>query len=79
MTALSCRSLVVAFVLCVIGVAAGCPSPVNPGGEGCGVDQPCAAGLACQEGACIARCDQGGSCDNGVTAELQTGAPRRRR
>lgn len=72
MSPVSLRCFVIALLLAVTLGSAGCPSPIDPGGGGCGVDQPCAQGLACQEGACIARCEARGDCDNGV-CEINTG------
>lgn len=59
-------SALVAFVAFVALSMSGCPSEVNPDGGGCGPDQECADGLACQDGACIARCDDGGDCQRGA-------------
>lgn len=44
----------------------GCPSEVNPDGGGCGPDQECADGLACQDNVCIQRCADGGDCAAGA-------------
>src|SRR5687767_2603387 len=56
------------FILsCVVVTAlAACPSEIDPGGAGCGPDQECADGLACQDGTCVAECSDDGDCDQGV-------------
>src|SRR5687768_11080630 len=60
------RVVTVATFAIVALASSGCPSEVNPDGGGCGPDQECADGLACQDGTCISRCSDGGDCQRGA-------------
>lgn len=64
------RMKVALAALLALGLAA-CPTEVNPNGDECTIEEGCAGGRVCQDGACVAPCSESG-CQQGL-CDLDSG------